>query len=76
MLVVCKKYYLDVIVNELESTSTYREVNDECENVVSRHLHYTQPVTYANVTLRVAPHECNMNVIQPDTLTEVYCGVS
>ena len=40
VIVVCKKYYLDVIVNELKSTSTYREVNDECENVVSRHLHY------------------------------------
>ena len=40
MIVVCKKYYLDMIVNELKSTSTYREVNDECENVVSRHLHY------------------------------------
>ena len=36
----------------------------------------TQPVTHANVTLRVAPHECNMNVIQPDTLTEVYGAVS
>ena len=37
MIVVCKKYYLDVIVNELKSSSTYREVhvNDECENVVS-----------------------------------------
>ena len=35
VIVVCKKYYLDVIVNELKSTSTYREVNDECENVVS-----------------------------------------
>ena len=40
MIVVCKKYYLDVIVNELKSSSTYREVNDECENVPSRHLHY------------------------------------
>ena len=35
VIVVYKKYYLDVIVNELKSTSTYREVNDECENVVS-----------------------------------------
>ena len=40
VIAVCKKYYLDVIVNELKSSSTYREVNDECENVVSRHLHY------------------------------------
>ena len=35
MIAVCKKYYLhvDVVVNELKSTSTYKEVNDECENV-------------------------------------------
>ena len=40
IIVVCKKYYLDVVLKELESTNTYQEVHSDCSNVVSRHLKY------------------------------------
>ena len=40
VIVVCKKYYLDVMLKELESTNTYQEVHSDCSNVVSRHLKY------------------------------------
>ena len=33
-IVVCKKYYLDVVLKELESTNTYQEVHSDCSNVV------------------------------------------
>ena len=36
----CHIYLFSCVVNVLKSSSTYREVNDECENVASRHLHY------------------------------------
>ena len=38
VIVVCKKYYLEVVIKELSSTSTYRKV--DCIDVVSRHLKY------------------------------------
>ena len=40
VIVVCKKYYLDVVLKELESTNTYQEVHSDCISVVSRHLKY------------------------------------
>ena len=38
MIVVCKKYYLDVVINELSSTSTHTEVHVDCMDVVCRHM--------------------------------------
>ena len=40
VIVVCKKYYLDVVTKELNSTKTYVKVNNDIVNVVSRHLDY------------------------------------
>ena len=40
IIVVCKKYYLDVVLKELESTNTNQKVHSDCSNVVSRHLKY------------------------------------
>ena len=40
VIVVCKKYYLDVVLKDLESTNTYQEVHSDCSSVVSRHLKY------------------------------------
>ena len=40
VIVVCKKYYLDVVLKELESTNTYQEVHSDCSSVVSMHLKY------------------------------------
>ena len=47
VIVVCKKYYLEVVVNELhndDSTAckTYEEHLDEVEPLISTHLHYMQ----------------------------------
>ena len=38
VIVVCKIYYLDVVIKEFNSTKTY--VNNDSVNVVSRHLDY------------------------------------
>ena len=45
VIVVCKKYYLDVVLKELESTNTYQEVHSDCSSVVSRHLKYMVQMT-------------------------------
>ena len=37
---VCKKYYLDVVIMELGSTSTYKKVSSGCMSVINRHLDY------------------------------------
>ena len=38
VIVVCKKYYLDVVIMELGSTNTYKKVNSDC--TINRHLDY------------------------------------
>ena len=38
VIVVCKKYYLDVVIMELGSTSTSKKVNSGCMSVINRHL--------------------------------------
>ena len=40
VIVVCKKYYLDVVLNELNSTNTYVHENRECGQVVTEHLQF------------------------------------
>ena len=40
VIMLCKKYYLDVVIKELNSTKTYVKVNNDSVNVVSRHLVY------------------------------------
>ena len=37
---VCKKYYLEIVLIELETTSTYEKVNVCCEEVIQKHLEY------------------------------------
>ena len=40
--VVCKKYYVDVVIKELIMSNTYKEVhkNNVNVNIISRHLDY------------------------------------
>ena len=40
MIVICKKYYLDVVIKELSLNNTYHEVHNNKVNVISRHLDY------------------------------------
>ena len=40
MIVVCKKYYLDVVIKELSFNNTYKEMLNNNVNVISRHLEY------------------------------------
>ena len=40
VIVVCKKYYLDVVIKELSFNNTYKEVLNNNVNVISRHLEY------------------------------------
>ena len=39
-VVVCKVYYLDDVLKELNSTNTYVHENRECEQVVTEHLQF------------------------------------
>ena len=42
VIVVSKKYYLDVVIKELSLNNTYmyKEVHSDCVNIISRHLDY------------------------------------
>ena len=40
VIVVCKKYYPDVVIKELSLNNTYKEVHSDCVNIISRHLDY------------------------------------
>ena len=40
IIVVCKKYYLEVVLKELRTTSTYKHVDRECMHVVTEHLKF------------------------------------
>ena len=42
MIIVCKKYYVDVVIRELSSTSTYQEVERSCDDIVLRHIKYME----------------------------------
>ena len=37
---VCKKYYLDVLIKELSFTDMYQEVKSECVSLVAEQLEY------------------------------------
>ena len=41
VIVVCKKYYLEVVLNELNTTNTYERVNRDCAQVVNEHLRFS-----------------------------------
>ena len=38
VIVVCKKYYLDVVINELNLNNTDKDVHNNSVNIISRHL--------------------------------------
>ena len=38
VIVVCKKFYLDVVIKELNLNNTYKEVHNNSVNIISRHL--------------------------------------
>ena len=40
VIVVCKKYYLEVVLSELNTTSMYEHDDRDCEHVVTEHLRY------------------------------------
>ena len=40
VIIVCNKYYLDVVLRELESTCTYKEACSNSDSVVDRHVDY------------------------------------
>ena len=56
IIVVCKKYYLEVVLKELRTTSTYKHVDRECMDVVTEHLKFmTQYKIYVDHHLRYLP---------------------
>ena len=42
VIIVCKKYYLDVVIRELSLTSTYQKVRRSCDDIVLRHIMYME----------------------------------
>ena len=52
VIVVCKKYYLEVVIRELTTTSTYDRVDRECMHVhvVAEHLRFM-----TNYKIRMEP---------------------
>ena len=40
VIVVCQKYYLDVVIKEHSLNNTYEEVLNNSVNVISRHLDF------------------------------------
>ena len=40
VIVVCRKYYLEVIMRELSTTSTYQKVDEDCMDIVMEHVNY------------------------------------
>ena len=38
--VLCKKYYIDVVIKELNLNNTYKEVHNNNVNIIPRHLDY------------------------------------
>ena len=55
-IVVCKKYYLEVVLKELRTTSTYKYVDRECMDVVTEHLKFmTNYKIYVDHDLRYLP---------------------
>ena len=40
VIVVCKKYYLEVVIKEITATTTYEPVVDDKTKVISKHLKY------------------------------------
>ena len=56
IIVVCKKYYLEVVLKELRTTSTYKHVDRECMDVVTEHLKFmTNYKLYVDHDLRYLP---------------------
>ena len=50
VIVVCKKYYLEVVLSELNTTSTYEHDDRDCEHVVTEHLRY---MTNNNISVEI-----------------------
>ena len=40
VIIVCKKYYLEVVANEITATTTYEPVIDNKEDIIIEHLLY------------------------------------
>ena len=56
IIVVCKKYYIEVVLKELRTTSTYKHVDRECMDVVTEHLKFmTNYKLYVDHDLRYLP---------------------
>ena len=56
IIVVCKKYYLEVVLKELRTTSTYKHFDRECMDVVTEHLKFmTNYKIYVDHDLRYLP---------------------
>ena len=50
VIVVCKKYYLEVVLKEITATNTFEFADKGCESVVAEHLSFM-----ANKNIVVVP---------------------
>ena len=40
VIVVCKKYYLQMVLKEIETTATYESIQEESQSIVDEHIKY------------------------------------
>ena len=40
VIVVCRKYYLEVVLKEIDSTATYERVEEDSEGIINRHIRF------------------------------------
>ena len=40
VIVVCRKYYLEVVLKEIDSTATYERVDEDSEGIINRHIRF------------------------------------
>ena len=40
VIIVCRKYYLQVVLKEIDSTATYESIMEEHQGIVDKHIKY------------------------------------
>ena len=48
VIVVCKKYYLEVVLKEITATNTYEFADKGCESVVAEHFSFIANKKYCS----------------------------
>ena len=53
VIVVCKRYYLQVVLKEIDTTATYESIQEESQSIVDEHKYFN--THYINALLSLYP---------------------